>query len=119
MRKIVTDGRTDGRTAGDTETGTDRRTDGDPDGHHHTIICPFRKRAYKILIGAYRCTVTVEYTTFTEIILEIGNATVKTLCMEYLFASGTYPWGKPTLSRPLQIKFHLLPSGILTLLLWG
>ena len=33
------DGRTDGRTDGD--------PDGDPDGHHHTIIRPVWRRAYK------------------------------------------------------------------------
>ena len=41
-------GRTDGRRVGWTES----RTDGDPDGHHHTIIRPVWRRAYKRVILA-------------------------------------------------------------------
>ena len=39
VRKTVTDGRTDGWTDGD--------PDGRTDGHHHTIIRPVWRRAYK------------------------------------------------------------------------
>ena len=41
VRKTVTDGWTDGRT------------DGDPDGHHHTIIRPVWRRAYKKMRSMY------------------------------------------------------------------
>ena len=41
------DGRRPGRTDGRMDGRTESRTDGDPDGHHHTIIRPVWRRAYK------------------------------------------------------------------------
>ena len=42
-----TDGESDGRTDGQMDGRTDGDPDGDPDGHHHTIIRPVWRQAYK------------------------------------------------------------------------
>ena len=51
MRKVwKTGGRRPGRTESRMDGESDGRTDGDPDGHHHTIIRPVWRRAYKKLV---------------------------------------------------------------------